>query len=154
MSDGNFHRVPVAKSPLPLQTPPSRLLGDLTGSGTRNAVVIHKRSCGKPRRDVMIWWATRTNPRGREQTVGDPSVIVLVVLPDLTVDGDLPPGVHTATWPDFISRFGGSSPRRLWLAGRLRTVLELAATGGRLRRIFVWGSFLTAKPAPEMSTSC
>jgi hypothetical protein len=70
------------------------------------------------------------------------------VLPELT-DGELPPGVHNVDWPEFISRFGGSSPRRLWLAGRLRTILELAATGGRLRRIFVWGSFVTAKPSPR-----
>lgn len=81
--------------------------------------------------------------------MGDPSVIVLVVLPDLTVDGELPPGVHTAGWPEFLARFGGSSPRRLWLAGRLRTILELAATGGRLRRIFVWGSFVTGKASPR-----
>jgi hypothetical protein len=69
----------------------------------------------------------------------------LVVLPELTIDGELPPGVHTADWLEFKSRFGGSSPRRLWLSGRLRIILELAATGGRLRRIFVWGSFVTAK---------
>jgi hypothetical protein len=32
---------------------------------------------------------------------------------------------------------------------RLRTLLELAATTGRLRRVFVWGSFVTAKSAPR-----
>lgn len=71
------------------------------------------------------------------------------MLPELTNDGELPPGVHLAAWPDFESRFGGSSPRRLWLSGRLRTILELAAVGGFLRRVFVWGSFVTAKPAPK-----
>ena len=71
------------------------------------------------------------------------------MLPELTIDGELPPGVHTADWPEFISRFGGSSPRRLWLSGRLRKILELATAGGRLRRIFVWGSFVTAKPSPR-----
>jgi predicted nucleotidyltransferase len=81
--------------------------------------------------------------------VGDPSVIVLAVLPDLTAAGELPPGVHTADWPEFQSRFGGSSPRRLWLAGRLRAILDLAADGGRLRRVFVWGSFVTAKASPR-----
>lgn len=62
---------------------------------------------------------------------------------------ELPPGVHVADWPEFESRFGASSPRRLWLSGRLQTVLELAASGGHLRRVFVWGSFVTAKPAPK-----
>ena len=71
------------------------------------------------------------------------------MLPDLTNNGELPPGVHLATWPEFESRFGCSSPRRLWLSGRFRTILELAATGGRLRRVFVWRSFVTAKPAPR-----
>jgi predicted nucleotidyltransferase len=71
------------------------------------------------------------------------------VLPELTDDGELPPGVHIADWQEFQSRFGISSPRRLWLSGRLRTILELAASGGRLRRVFVWGSFVTAKPAPK-----
>jgi len=36
----------------------------------------------------------------------------------------------------------------VWLSGRLRILLEFAATGGKLRRIFVWGSFVTGKPAP------
>jgi predicted nucleotidyltransferase len=71
------------------------------------------------------------------------------VLPDLNGDGELPAGVHVADWDAFESRFGGPSPRRLWLLGRLRALLELAATGGRLRRLFVWGSFVTGKPAPR-----
>ena len=73
----------------------------------------------------------------------------VVVLPDFTGDGELPPGVHVANLCDFESRFGGSSPRRLWLSRRLRSLVELAATTGKLRRVFVWGSFVTAKPAPR-----
>lgn len=67
----------------------------------------------------------------------------------MTGDGELPPGVHVADWHEFESRFGRSSPRRLWLSGRLRTILELAANNGQLRRFFIWGSFVTAKPAPR-----
>jgi len=33
--------------------------------------------------------------------------------------------------------------------GRLRAPLELAGTSGKLRRAFIWGSFVTAKPAPK-----
>jgi hypothetical protein len=73
----------------------------------------------------------------------------LVVLPKLTDAGELPPGVHLSHWQEFESRFGGFSPRRLWLLGRLRTLLELAVTSGQLRRLFVWGTFVTAKPAPR-----
>lgn len=48
-----------------------------------------------------------------------------------------------------MSRFGASTPRRLWLIGRLQAVLSLAASTGKVRRIFVWGSFVTAKGSPK-----
>jgi hypothetical protein len=54
-----------------------------------------------------------------------------------------------ADWEEFQTRFCSSSPRRIWLSGRLRALLELAATDGKLRRAFIWGSFVTAKPAPK-----
>jgi len=54
-----------------------------------------------------------------------------------------------ADWQEFQSRFGGSSFRRVWLSGRLRELLQLAASSGKLRRVFIWGSFVTAKPAPR-----
>ena len=73
----------------------------------------------------------------------------VVVLPELTDTGELPPGVHLSGWQEFQSRFGGSSPRRVCLSGRLRALLELAAANGKLRRIFIWGSFVTAKPSPK-----
>jgi hypothetical protein len=71
------------------------------------------------------------------------------VLPELTDEGELPPGVHGADWQEFQSRFGDSSSRRVWLSSRLRAILGLAATNGKRRRVFIWGSFVTAKPAPK-----
>lgn len=71
------------------------------------------------------------------------------VLPEFTGEGELPPGVHVAGWQEFQARFCGSSLRRVWLSGRLRALLELAAANGKLRRVFIWGSFVTAKPAPR-----
>ena len=70
------------------------------------------------------------------------------MLPELTAEGELRPGVNIADWQEFGARFRSSSPRRVWLSVRLRILLELAATGGKLRRIFVWGNFVTVKPAP------
>ena len=70
------------------------------------------------------------------------------MLPPLSEEGELPPGVHVADWQEFQSRFG-TTPRRVWLSERLRSLLELAGAGGKLRRVFVWGSFVTAKPAPK-----
>lgn len=57
------------------------------------------------------------------------------MLPELTAEGELPPGVHIADWQEFEARFCSSSPRRVWLSGRLRILLEFAATGGKLRRL-------------------
>ena len=72
-----------------------------------------------------------------------------LVIPELTDHGELPPGVHRANWKEFKVRFGSSSPRRVWLTGRLSALLKLADTNGKLRRVFIWGSFVTEKPAPK-----
>jgi len=72
-----------------------------------------------------------------------------VVLPEFTEEGDLFPGVHVADWQQFQTRFCGSSLRRAWLSGRLQVLVALDATNGKLRRTFIWGSFVTAKPAPK-----
>jgi hypothetical protein len=71
------------------------------------------------------------------------------MLPELTSLGELPVGVHLAGWQEFQERFCKSSSRREWLASHLRTLLDLPSTNGKLRRAFIWGSFVTAKPAPN-----
>jgi hypothetical protein len=57
--------------------------------------------------------------------------------------------VHQADWLEFQARFCGSSPRRVWLSGRLSALVDLAAGSGKLRRVLIWGSFVTSKPAPK-----
>ena len=37
----------------------------------------------------------------------------------------------------------------MWLFGRLQALVALATNTGKLRRVFVWGSFVTAKPSPK-----
>jgi hypothetical protein len=71
------------------------------------------------------------------------------VLPDFTSNGDLPAGVHVSHWEEFRSRFGISTPRRVWLLGRLQAALALAEGTGKLRRVLVWGSFVTTKASPK-----
>ena len=71
------------------------------------------------------------------------------MLPEFNSDGDLPVGVHLASWQEFQSRFGTGTPRRLWLFGRFQALVELAASTGKLCRAFIWGSFVTAKPVPR-----
>ena len=72
----------------------------------------------------------------------------VMVLPEFSLDGDLPAGVHFTSWQEFRARFGKSSSRRVWLTSRLEALVDLVAKSGKLRRVFVWGSFVTGKPNP------
>jgi len=87
--------------------------------------------------------------------VGDPGPHKLLlcygvmVLPEFSLDGDLPAGVHFTSWREFRARFGKSSSRRVWLTSRLEALVDLVAKSGKLRRVFVWGSFVTGKPNPR-----
>jgi hypothetical protein len=71
------------------------------------------------------------------------------MLPEFNSEGDLPSGVHATGWHEFQSRFGLATARRVWVFGRLQALVEFAAKTGQLRRVFVWGSFVTMKPAPK-----
>jgi len=70
-------------------------------------------------------------------------------LPALWSNGYLPPGVHEATLSEIMERFGTNTPRRQVLAGRLQELVSLARATGKLRRMFIWGSFVTDKPFPR-----
>ncbi len=71
------------------------------------------------------------------------------MLPAFTEHGVLPVGVHLATEEEVFARFATASARRQWLGERLRDVLTTAKTTGKLHRLMLWGSFITAKPAPN-----
>ncbi len=70
------------------------------------------------------------------------------MLPPLTADGTLPPGVHPAQLEEIVGRFGGGNPTRDECGRRVRHIIEMAKGTGHLKRAFVWGSFVTAKPEP------
>jgi hypothetical protein len=70
-------------------------------------------------------------------------------LPEILPNGFLPPGVHSATLREILTRFGTDTPRRQVLASRLQELLTLERTTGKLLRTFIWGSFVTAKPFPR-----
>jgi hypothetical protein len=59
--------------------------------------------------------------------------------------GNLPPGVHTATWAEIAARFG-YTPHRLALLAGLKAALDVLKTAGG-RRAYLDGSFVTAKEA-------
>ncbi len=71
------------------------------------------------------------------------------MLPNFNPDGRLPAGIHLARLDEVLARFGTGSERRAWLAERLKEVVELAKSTGKLERLFVYGSFVTAKEEPN-----
>jgi DNA-binding Xre family transcriptional regulator len=68
------------------------------------------------------------------------------------IQGNLPPGIHEATWDEITARFGRTAHRRRLLAG-LRQALEALRRAG-CRRAYIDGSFVTAKRVPGDFDGC
>jgi len=62
------------------------------------------------------------------------------MLPAFDARGNLPPGIHEASWETVVARFGGSPERRLLLA-QLQAALGVLAAS-RCRRAWLDGSFV------------
>ena len=60
--------------------------------------------------------------------------------------GNLPPGVHHATWEEVVARFGQGGHRAQLAAGLLGALQELAKVG--CRSVLLNGSFVSTKPQP------
>jgi Family of unknown function (DUF6932) len=70
-------------------------------------------------------------------------------LPELNTQGNLPPGVHAASLKEVQTRFGmGSEPRQLQ-SHLLELVVEAALSYRTIKRVLIWGSFVTAKVEPN-----
>lgn len=63
--------------------------------------------------------------------------------------GNLLPGTHRLAARDVLDRFGGGSARREFLGDKLRELLDLARSSGLVRRVFLFGSFASAKESPN-----
>lgn len=72
-----------------------------------------------------------------------------MALPEFDGDGFLPRGIHAATLSEVVTRFGNGSPSREEQAELLRQAVEAAKEYPTIKRILVWGSFVTAKPEPN-----
>jgi hypothetical protein len=70
-------------------------------------------------------------------------------LPPFNAAGDLPPGVYRVRIEELAQRFGNESSKRRFLVDRLIRIHVLARGTGHLARLIVFGSFVTAKPAPN-----
>lgn len=71
------------------------------------------------------------------------------MIPEFNQNGNLPDGIYVADEEEFLNRFGMGSARRKWLAEKLKELFALAKSTGNLERIFVWGSFVSGKEAPN-----
>src|SRR5260370_30549467 len=72
-----------------------------------------------------------------------------MALPSFNAEGELPPGVHPATWAEVRQRFGAKGGQRWVCTQRLTHIRELSKRTGFLRRFVVFGSFITAKSEPN-----
>ena len=62
------------------------------------------------------------------------------MLPAFDARGNLPPGIHAASWETVVARFGASPERRLLLVQLRVALVALAAAG--CRRAWLDGSFV------------
>ena len=75
-----------------------------------------------------------------------------VMIPGFEADGNLPPGVHWATWEELCDRFGTTTWRLKLLAG-LRAALENLRSAG-CTTAYVDGSFVSSKTVPRDFDAC
>ncbi|HEY9835182.1 MAG TPA: hypothetical protein V6D26_31825 [Stenomitos sp.] len=69
------------------------------------------------------------------------------MIPPLNSDGNLPPGVHCATWQEFAARFG-TTPHRQRLLKGLKSALDSLSKAG-CQVVYIDGSFVTEKENPN-----
>lgn len=74
------------------------------------------------------------------------------MIPEFNPDGNLPPGVHWATWQEFMERFG-TTPRRQELLKGLRSAIDSLSKAG-CQTIYIDGSFVTKKENPNDFDGC
>ena len=74
------------------------------------------------------------------------------MVPPFAASGNLPPGIHWATWEELVERFG-STPYRMKLIEGLKRALQSLALAG-CRTVYVDGSFVTAKEVPGDFDAC
>ncbi|MBM3477068.1 MAG: hypothetical protein FJX75_27690 [Armatimonadetes bacterium] len=68
------------------------------------------------------------------------------MIPPFNEFGELPPGVHEATFAEVVRRFGHNDRRRMLLACLSYALKQLSAAGAEC--VYVGGSFVTAREYP------
>src|SRR5690242_1975018 len=73
----------------------------------------------------------------------------IMALPEFNTDGNLPEGIHRATLEETLARFSMGSQQRLEVTKRLLRIYNLIIGTGHLNRFLLFGSYITAKLAPN-----
>jgi hypothetical protein len=68
------------------------------------------------------------------------------MIPDLDTGGNLPSGIHHATWTEIVTRYATSTRRRELLDGLLDALRSLKTAG--CRTAYLDGSFVTVEEHP------
>jgi hypothetical protein len=71
-----------------------------------------------------------------------------LALPDLNTDGYLDEGIYLAELNEVLQRFGVGSSARERQGNLLRLIVENARKYPTIKRVLIWGSFVSAKPEP------
>lgn len=74
------------------------------------------------------------------------------MIPDFESGGNLPPGIHWATWDEIAERFGTTPWRRDLLDGFMSALEDLKQAG--CRTVYLDGSFVTNKEVPNDFDAC
>lgn len=74
------------------------------------------------------------------------------MIPSFNADGNLPPGIHWAEWPEIVSRFGTNTHRKRLLEGLYNALIALKQAG--CTTAFIDGSFVTKKDYPQDFDAC
>jgi hypothetical protein len=74
------------------------------------------------------------------------------MIPSFDGRGNVPPGVHWASWKEFAGRFGWNGHRRMLLDGLKVAIANLRDSG--CKAVYIDGSFVTAKETPADFDAC
>lgn len=74
------------------------------------------------------------------------------MIPALDGNGNLPPGIHSASWDEIMTRYATNTRRRELLDGLLDALHSLKRAGCRIA--YLDGSFVTAKDLPGDFDAC
>ena len=105
--------------------------------------------------DIPGYRTDAAQQRGQEQAILGRRLTqcyCCVVIPQFDEDGLLPPGIHWASWSEFLDRFGTSAWRQLLAAGVRAAVDNLKSVG--CPTVYIDGSFVTGKEVPNDFDAC